>query len=98
MIEGATCQCGKRVVPYRMICPSCGRGMDKTEYENYGTVLTYTTLYAPPEGFECPIGLAMVKLADGANLLCQIEGDIEMKIGEKVTVKRKGELFLCAIK
>jgi uncharacterized OB-fold protein len=69
--------------------------MEKADFENTGTVLTHTTLYAAPEGFEAPIRLAMVELKEGAHLVCAVKGDMEMGIGDEVRVKREGELYLC---
>lgn len=97
MIEGSECKCGKKLVPYRNVCPSCGKKMSKTEFKDNGTVLTYTTLYAVPEGFEGPIHLAMIGLDEGANLICGYEGKEELSIGNQVKVKKKGELHICEL-
>jgi uncharacterized OB-fold protein len=69
--------------------------MKKAEFEDSGFVLTYTTLHAPPEGFEAPIRLAMVELKEGAHLLCSMKGDRNVVIGEEVSVRREGELYVC---
>ena len=95
MIPGATCQCGKKVVPFRKFCPACGRAMEKADFENIGSVLTHTTLHAVPEGFEAPVRLAMIELEGGANLLCSVKEDTEVSIGDDVNVKREGELYFC---
>ena len=95
MIEGGKCQCGKKIVPFRKLCPACGRAMNKVEFEDVGSILTYTTLHAAPEGFEAPIRLAMVELTGGANLICSVKDDTDMGIGDEVIVKRDGELYVC---
>jgi len=95
MIPGARCQCGKNIVPFRKLCPACGKAMEEVEFENTGTVLTHTTLHAAPEGFEAPIGIAMVGLEGGAKLLCSVKCDIELSIGDHVEVKREGERYFC---
>jgi len=95
MIPGARCQCGKNIVPFRKLCPACGKAMEEMEFENAGTVLTHTTLHAAPEGFEAPIRIAMVELEGGAKLLCSIKHDKELTIGEEVVVKREGERYFC---
>ncbi len=95
MIEGGKCQCGKNIVPFRKLCPSCGSAMNKVEFENVGSILTYTTLHAPPEGFEGPIRLAMVELKEGAHLVCSVQGHRDMNIRDEVTVKSDGENFFC---
>lgn len=95
MIEGSECECGKKVVPFRDTCPKCGRNMSKAGFEEQGTVLTHTTLHAVPEGFEAPINLAMIELAGGVNLICGYEGKEDLKIGDKVKIKKIGELHIC---
>ena len=97
MIEGAKCECGKMLVPFRITCPKCGKEMTKTGFEEKGIVLTHTTLYATPEGFEIPINLAMVELDGGANLVCGYEGEENLKIGDKVKIKTKDDLFFCEL-
>lgn len=95
MIEGGKCQCGKNIVPFRRYCPSCGSAMNKADFEENGSILTYTTLYAAPEGFETPIRLAMVELKEGAHLVCSVKGDRDIVIGDDVNVKRDGEMYVC---
>jgi uncharacterized OB-fold protein len=95
MIKGSKCECGKYVVPQRMICPVCGRNMTDMEFENKGTVLTYTTLYAPPIGFEGPIRFALVDLKGKAQMMCTIKGEEELKIGDKVLVNKEDNMYFC---
>ncbi len=95
MIQGAECECGKKLVPYREICPKCGGKMDRAGFEEKGVVLTHTTLYAVPEGYEPPIKLAMIQLEGGANLICGYEGEEELSIGKKVRIESRGELDFC---
>ena len=97
MIEGSECECGKKVVPSRNVCPKCGRNMIKTEFEGKGIVLTHTTLYAVPEGFQAPIKLAMIEIEDGTNLICGYEGKEDLDIGDKVKIKKKGNLNVCEL-
>ena len=72
--------------------------MKEAEFENTGTVLTHTTLHAPPEGFEAPIRIAMVELEGGANILCSVKHDDELSIGDGVVVKKEGERYFCEYK
>ncbi len=97
MIEGSECECGKKVIPSRKICPMCGKSMIKKEFKEKGTVLTHTTLYAVPEGFEAPIKLAMIEIENEANLICSYEGKEDLKIGDKVKIKKKGNINICEI-
>jgi uncharacterized OB-fold protein len=95
MIEGAECQCGKKVASKRKTCPDCQRPMIDAEFRDFGKILTYTTLYAPSQGFEGPIRLCMVKLEDGPHLLCRYEGEKDLDIGENVKIKKRNNLYFC---
>lgn len=66
-------QCGKAVVPPRSICPYCGpsaKPIELINLPNQGVVLSYTIHHMPPDGFEAPLLLALVKLEDDAVVLC----------------------------
>ena len=95
MIEGAECVCGKKVVPKINICPECKKPMKDAEFGDFGTVLTHTTLHIPPEGYEGPIRLCMIKIDGGAQLLCGYEGEKDLDIGEHVKIKKKDNLYFC---
>lgn len=60
--------------------------MESVEIDGYGTVISYTTLQMPPEGFDIPLKMALVELEFGAMVLCLGEDDpnSEVKIGSKV--------------
>lgn len=91
-IEAAKCdKCQRVIVPPRDICPYCGVSAGKmthTMLDNGGTILSYTVLQMPPEGFQPPVLLALVKLDDGATTLCLGDttenGDVQ--IGARVRV------------
>jgi uncharacterized OB-fold protein len=95
MIKGSKCECGKFVIPKRMICPACGKRTTDMEFESKGTILTHTTLHAPPQGFEGPIRLALVELGEKANLMCTIKGEKDVNIGEEVLVGSEGDMYFC---
>jgi uncharacterized OB-fold protein len=95
MIEGAECECGKKVVSKRKICPECKKPMMDGEFQNVGKILTYTTLHSPPEGFEGPIRLCMVELEGAAHLLCSFEDEKDLDIGMQVRVKKENDLYFC---
>lgn len=97
MIRGARCQCGKNIVPFRRLCPSCGNQMEEADYEDSGVVLTHTILHTAPEGFEAPIRLAMVRLGGGANVLCTMEEEKALSIDDEVLVNVDGERYICRI-
>ena len=97
MIPGAECDCGKRLVPFRETCPSCGGKTTKVKFKEKGVVLTHTTVYAVPEDYEPPIKLAIIRLDGGANLICGYEGEEELSIGKEVRIEEKKGLHFCSI-
>jgi uncharacterized OB-fold protein len=91
-MEVSVCKCGKKVPFKRKICPYCGKTMSFVEIRNSAEILTYTTLYTVPEGFDAPINLVLVELENGANLLCVCKNEKDLEIGKKgkiVLVKDK---------
>ena len=67
----------------RELCPHCGKQMTIIESGNDAMILTYTTLYTVPEGFDAPINLALVELEQGAKFLCVCKNEDDLKIGKK---------------
>lgn len=59
-----------------------------------GTLLTWTQLYSPPPGFENPLDLSYVKLADGSVILAHGRMEPPFKVGGTVTVDVEGEHFV----
>ncbi len=75
---GTHCEkCNTDFYPPRELCPKCrrtGKIIEK-RFSNYGTIFTYTRIYAPPAGFEkdVPYNIAIVKLDNnGPDVLGQI--------------------------
>lgn len=73
-IKASKCnKCGKSVVPPRPICPYCGpsgKSIELIDISNQGVVLSYTIHHIPPDGFEAPLLLALVKLKNDSVVLC----------------------------
>jgi len=82
-MKSSICKCGKIVALNRKLCPYCGKPMTTIEHENEAEVLTYTTLFTVPEGFNAPIFLVLVKLENGAKLLCESKNENNLRIGKK---------------
>lgn len=95
MIDGSECRCGRKLVPPRKLCPSCGDVMGNVDFEEKGSILTHTTLFTVPDGFSAPIKLALVELAGGPKLLCSCGDGVVMEIGAPVRVFQEGEIFIC---
>jgi len=60
---------------------------------NEGIILSYTSLQSPPEGFDPPVLLVLVELAEGGSVLClgnkdEIDG---VEIGKSVHLSKDSE-------
>ncbi len=75
-LEAARCEsCGAVSFPPRLVCPSCrGRAFAKLALEPEGKVLTWTVIHVGPSSHkhDVPYALAVVELADGVRITCQI--------------------------
>ena len=80
-------KCEKVIIPPRDICPYCRKTpTESIQLSNVGSVLSFTELHKPPEGYIPPLKMALVELEFGAVVLClQGEGDKEeIEIGNQV--------------
>ena len=95
-MQASTCTCGKKVALNRELCPNCGKSMNSIEFGDDATVLTYTTLYTVPEGFNAPIYLVLVELEQGAKLLCECKNKNDLEIGKigKIVVEHEKYYFV----
>jgi uncharacterized OB-fold protein len=89
----SSCKCGKIVPLKREMCPHCGKQMTIIECGNDAKLLTYTTLYTVPEGFDSPINLTLVELERGAKLLCVCIDEDDLKIGKKGKIIFKNDRY-----
>ncbi len=76
-LEGVACEsCGETFFPIRSICPNCRRGgeLKPFTFSGKGKIYSYTTIYAPPEGFELekPYALGIIDLEEGPKITGQI--------------------------
>ena len=92
-MQASTCSCGKTVIFKRKLCPRCGKSMSSIEIGNEATVLTHTTLYTVPEGFNAPIFLVLVKLKQGVKLLCECKNENDLEIGRKGKIVIENEKY-----
>ncbi len=99
-MQASTCTCGKIVVLKRELCPNCGKLMTSIELGNNAVILTFTTLYTVPEGFNAPIFLVLVELEQGAKLLCECKNEKDLEIGKKgkIVVENEKYFFVGSIK
>ncbi len=88
-MEKFTCfkcdKCGKKLYLRHAVCPACkGRALSQVDLEETGRVLTYTKLYATPEGIEeMPLVLGIMEFGDSVVLTGQITSQ-DVNIGDKV--------------
>ncbi len=88
---GTKCKkCDSVFFPPRSVCPEC-RSVGKLEsfdLKGTGTVVSYTVVRVPPEGFEneAPYNLAIVELDEGPRITGQITDSKpgEVGIGDRV--------------
>jgi uncharacterized OB-fold protein len=80
--------CGKITYPKRIVCPNCrGKDFVSIKIEDEGKLITYTKLYATPEGIEqMPLVLGILEFSNGVRMTGQIEGK-DVKIGDKFIPK-----------
>lgn len=93
-MQASKCNCGKIVALNRKICPNCGKQMTSIEFGNDAKILTHTTLYTVPEGFNSPIFLVLVEFEQEVKLLCECKNENDLKIGKKGKVfKEKNKYY-----
>jgi uncharacterized OB-fold protein len=81
-MKGSKCSCGKIVVVDRNICPKCGLTMKPIELSNKATLLSHTTVFTVPEGFDSPIYMVLAELEKGVHLLCTSQDGENLNIGK----------------
>ena len=59
-----------------------------------GSLITFTELHTPPQGFEPPLKMGYVQLGDGSVILAHDRLDQAPKVGATVTVDVEGEHFV----
>jgi uncharacterized OB-fold protein len=92
-MQASICTCGKIAVLKREQCPYCGKMMTSIKLGNDAMVISYTTVYTVPEGFNPPIFLVLVELEKGAKLLCECKNDSYLEIGKKGKIVFENEKY-----
>jgi uncharacterized OB-fold protein len=88
-IMGTRCKrCGRLHFPPRADCADClSSDIEWIPLSGRGRLITYTTAYFAPAGFEAPYTLALAELEEGVRVFTRMSKDIgktEIKIGMKV--------------
>lgn len=96
-IPSSKCRsCQRVIVPPRETCPYCGfsaGAMEKLNLSPQGTILSFTTLHIPPDGFQVPLSMALVELEHGALILCLAidQAKATVSIGDLVSIELDAE-------
>ena len=85
-IMGTRCKkCGRLYFPPRADCANClSNDIEWIPLSGRGKLITYTTAYFAPAGFEAPYTLAVAELDEGVRVFTRMSKDIkkdEVKIG-----------------
>ena len=88
-IMGTRCKkCGRLYFPPRADCADClSSDIEWIPLSGRGRLITYTTAYFAPAGFEAPYTLALAELEEGVRVFTRMSKDIErdeIRIGMKV--------------
>lgn len=86
MIVYRCAACGVASVVKRPRCPRCRGTLQAREESAVGTVLSWTVLHVPAEGFEAPLGIALVGLDGGANAVANFDAASPPEIGRRVSI------------
>lgn len=88
-IMGTRCkECGRLYFPPRADCAVClSSSIEWIPLSGRGKLITYTTAYFAPAGFEAPYTLALAELEEGLRVFTRMSRDVEeyeVKIGMNV--------------
>ena len=84
-------ECGEVSANPRMVCAKCGStDLQVIELEGKGKVLTFTTIFVPPEGREpeSPYTIVLVELDEGAAVMGNLTGVDPSKVSADLIGKR----------
>lgn len=81
--------CGEAYFPPAPVCPEChGDDVAWVESEARGELYAYTRQHRTAEGFDSPVVLGTVDLAEGPRLLVRMDDDYEdLSIGAAVEIR-----------
>jgi uncharacterized protein len=94
-IEGYRCgNCDHKRIDIMDFCPACqSANLQKVEFSNSGTVLTYTIQFVAPEQFmnEVPYAWAIIQLDNGPKVTGRIQfisKPTDLPVGQRVVFKK----------
>ncbi|RMH59636.1 MAG: hypothetical protein D6679_01175 [Candidatus Hydrogenedentota bacterium] len=81
------CACGSATLLERVYCPRCRDVLKPTTVPNTGVVLSWTVIAVPAQGFETPVGLALVGLDCGINTVANFDPEEIPNPGQSVHIR-----------
>ena len=85
-------QCGAYTVPPQKVCLECSsEDMKIVELSGKGEIQTFSVTYVPPEGFEAPYIVALVKLEEGPSITANI-ANVDPEKATMELIGRKGRV------
>ncbi len=87
-LVGSRCAtCGSLFFPPKTLCPACRRKgkLEDYSFSGKGEIVSYTVIRVPPEGFESPYTIAIIRLDEGPTVSGQVVDEPEkVGIGKRV--------------
>lgn len=90
---GLKCRkCGEMTCPPMIVCQRCGgRELERTELSGKGELMTFTVVRIPPEGFDAPYVVCLIKTDEGPWVIGRLDHDpkeaTQELLGKKVRMK-----------
>jgi hypothetical protein len=81
------------VAPPASYCPHHPVPMTPATLPGIGQVVTFTTLYTPPEGFRSPLHIAIVELEGGGRFVCHGTDTQGLKVGGTVAIEAIDDIY-----
>ncbi|WP_254538544.1 Zn-ribbon domain-containing OB-fold protein [Halomarina litorea] len=78
--------CNRAFFPPAPVCPHCGATeVEWVEASGEAELYSFTRQHTAPPGFDAPVLLGLVELAEGPRVLCAIEGEYgDLELGQAV--------------
>ena len=85
-------ECKQITCPPMIVCQRCGsKELEKTELSGEGELMTFTVIRIPPEDYEAPYIVCLVKTKEGPWIIGRLDYDTENMspelLGKKVRVE-----------
>lgn len=86
-LVGHCLHCGEAHFPPAPVCPTCDAEADTVAADGTGTLYSFTRQHRTGPGFDAPVVLGTVELAEGPRVLMRVDAPYDdLAIGQAVTV------------